>query len=241
MTGQVLNHDDSIVGRHNQCLVALVEEPRPQGMRRICRIRGSAMRDRPGNGQTGKQQQSCQTKNKPGTTPRGLHRYRGRRGRRQRFQNAAAIRFVLRYHQQRALLKVIGGIDRNIFAARNGEAKLLLSAFLQEILVQTMAELTGIVPYDIVFSGVVARAPAKDVNTDLMFADLGGLSGNLALTHVEKKAGQQSRLGKAPAGDDALSQLPARLGSQIKNRFPRGGGWHIGVDGGIFRGCLEIW
>jgi hypothetical protein len=83
-----------------------------------------------------------------------------------------------------------------------------------------MAELTGIVPYDIVFSGVVARAPAKNLNSDLMLADLGGLSRNLALTHVEKKTGQQNRLGKAPAGDDALSQLPARLGSQINHRLP---------------------
>ena len=107
---------------------------------------------------------------------------------------------------------MVGGIDRNVFAARNAEAKLLLSALLQEILVQTVAELAGVVPYDIVFARVVARSPAKDMNTDLMFADLGGLSGNLALTYVEKKAGEQSRLGKAPAGDDALSQLPARLG-----------------------------
>ena len=120
---------------------------------------------------------------------------------------------MLRHHQQRVLLEVIGGIDRHIFAARNAEAKLLLSALLQEILVQTVAELTGIVPYDIVFSGVVARAPAKDVNTDLMFADLVRLSGNLAFTYIEKEAGQQSRLGKAPAGDDALSQLPTRLSS----------------------------
>ncbi len=99
-------------------------------------------------------------------------------------------RFGLRYHQQRALLKAVEGIDRNIFAPRNAEAKLLLSALLQEILVQAMAKLTGIVPHDIVFSGVVARAPAKDVNTNLMFADLGGLSRNFALTHVEKKARQ---------------------------------------------------
>ena len=83
---------------------------------------------------------------------------------------------------------MIGGVDRNIFAPRNAEAKLLFSALLQEILVQTMAELTGIVPYDVVFSGVVARAPAKDMNTNLVFADLGGLAGNFALTHVEKKA-----------------------------------------------------
>ena len=104
-----------------------------------------------------------------------------------------------------------------------------------------MAELAGVVPYDIVFAGVVARAPAKDMNTNLMFADLGGLSGNFALTHVEKKAGKQGRLGKAPAGNDALSQLPAWLGSYIKNRFPCRGGWQIGVDGGVFRSCLEIW
>jgi hypothetical protein len=57
-------------------------------------------------------------------------------------------------------------------------------------LVKTVTELTCVVPYDIVFAGVVARAPAEDVNTNLMFADLGGLSGNFALTHVEKKAGQ---------------------------------------------------
>ena len=63
------------------------------------------MRDRPRNCQTGKQQQSSQTKNKPGTAPGGRYRYGGRRGRRQRFRNAAAIRFVLRYHQQRALLE----------------------------------------------------------------------------------------------------------------------------------------
>jgi hypothetical protein len=85
---------------------------------------------------------------------------------------------------------VIEGINRNIFAPGNAEAKLLRSALLQEILVQTIAELTGIVPYDIVFSRVVAWAPAKDVNTDLVFADLGGLSRNFALTHVEKKARQ---------------------------------------------------
>ena len=85
---------------------------------------------------------------------------------------------------------MIAGIHRHIFAARNAEAKFLLSALLQEILVQTIAELAGIVPYDIVFSGVVARAPAEDVNTDLMFADLAGLSGNLAFTHIEKEAGQ---------------------------------------------------
>jgi len=96
-----------------------------------------------------------------------------------------------------------------------------------------MAELPGIVPYDIVFSGVVARASAEDLNTDLMFADFGGLSCNLALAHVEKKARQQSRLGKAAAGDDALSQLPARLSGQIRNRFPCRGGWQITVDGGI--------
>ena len=53
MTGQVLDHDDSIVGRHNECLVALVEELRPQGMRRVFRMRGSAMPERPGNCQTG--------------------------------------------------------------------------------------------------------------------------------------------------------------------------------------------
>jgi hypothetical protein len=88
------------------------------------------------------------------------------------------------------LLKVIEGIDRHIFTARNAEAKLLLSALLQEILVQTVAELTSIVPHDIVFSGVVARAAAEDVNTDLMFADLAGPSGNLSFTHIEKEAGQ---------------------------------------------------
>ena len=49
-----------------------------------------------------------------------------------------------------------------------------------------------VVPYDVVFAGVVARAPAKDVNTNLMFADLGGLSGNLALTYVEQKAREQN-------------------------------------------------
>jgi hypothetical protein len=88
------------------------------------------------------------------------------------------------------LLKVIARIDRNILAPRNAEAELLFSALLQKILIQTIAELAGIVPYDIVFSGMVALAPAKDVNPDLMFADLGGLSGNFALTHIEKKAGQ---------------------------------------------------
>ncbi len=189
MPGQVLNHDDSIVGGHNQRLVALVEEPHPQGMGRICTIRGNAMSDRPGNGQTGQHQQSCKTKNKPGTAPRGLRRTAaGIAG--ASVSKSAAVRFVLRYDQQRPLMKVIGGIDRNIFAARNGDAKLLLSAFLQEILVQTVAELTGIVPYDVVFAGVVARAPAKDVNTDLMFADLGGLSRNFALTHVERESGR---------------------------------------------------
>ena len=145
--------------------------------------------DRPRNCQTGEQQQNSHARDKPATT-RGLRGYRGGRGGRQRFQNPTAIRFGLCYHQQRALLKVIEGIDGNIFAPRNAEPKLLLSALLQEILVQAMAQLTGVVPYDIVFSGVIARAPAKDVNTDLMFADLGGLSGNFAFTHVEKKARQ---------------------------------------------------
>ena len=102
------------------------------------------------------------------------------------------VRFLLGYDQQRTLLKAIEGKDRDIFASRNAEAKLLLSALFQKILLQPLAELTGIIPYDIVFSGVVSRASAKDVNPDLMLADLGGLSGNFAFTHVEKKARQQS-------------------------------------------------
>jgi hypothetical protein len=134
---------------------------------------------------------------------------------------------------------VIRGIDGNIFPPRDADPKFLVSAFLQKILVQAMAELTGIVPYDIVFSGVVARAPAKDLNPNLMFADLGGLSRNLALTDVEKKARQQSRLGKAPAGNDALSQLPARLGSQISDRFPGRTDGPIRADGGAVWGWFE--
>ncbi len=136
---------------------------------------------------------------------------------------------------------MVGGIDRNIFAARNAEAKLLLSTLLQEILVQAMAELAGVVPYDIVFAGMISRAPSKDVNTDLMLADLGGLSGNLALTYVEKKAREQSRFRKAPAGDDALSQLPAGLRGKIKNRFPGGRNRQFGAEGRVFRGRLEVW
>src|ERR1700733_4761090 len=196
------------------------------------------MRYHPSYCQTGKQQQSSQTGNKPATT-RGLYRYQGgHRSGRHCFQNATAIRFTLRYDQQRGLLKVIAGIDRNILAPRNAEAELLFSALLQEILLQAIAQLAGIVPYDIVFSGVVARAPAKNVNTNLMFADLGGLSGNFALTHIKKKAGQENRLGKAAAGDDALGQLPAWLISQIKYRFPR---WLIGMKAGVFRVGFEIW
>jgi hypothetical protein len=107
---------------------------------------------------------------------RELYRYQvGHCRGRNCFQNATAIRFTLRYHQQRVLLKVIAGIDRNILAPRNAEVEFLISALLQKILIQTIAELAGIVPYDIVFSGMVARTPAKNVNTNLMFADLGGL------------------------------------------------------------------
>ncbi len=130
---------------------------------------------------------------------------------------------------------MVGGIDRNIFAARNAEAQLFFSTFLQEILVQAMAELAGVVPYYIVFAGMISRAPSKDVNTDLMLADLGGLSGNLALTYVEQKAREQNRFRKAPAGDDALSQLPAWLRAKIKNRFPCGRGRQIGAGCAVFR------
>src|ERR1700733_9388059 len=149
------------------------------------------MGDHPRNCQASEEHQSS-AKQKPRTAPRRLNRWRsGRRGH-QRFQNNAAIRLALRDDQQRTLLKMVGRIDRNIFAARNAEAKLLLSTFLQEILVQTMAELAGVVPYYIVFAGVISGAPSKDVNTDLMLADLGGLSGNLALTYVEQKAREQN-------------------------------------------------
>ncbi len=148
-------------------------------------------------------------------------------------QNTASIRFALRYHQQRALLELIAGIDRNIFSPGNAEAKLLLPALVQEILVQTIAQLPRIVSYDIVFAGMIARTPPEDVNTDLMFADLGGLASNLAFAHVKKEAGQQSRLGKAAAGDDALSHLPAWLSGQTRNGFPCRRGWQITVDGGI--------
>src|ERR1700722_16567227 len=210
MTRQVLNHDDSVVRRDDEGLMALVEKTRPQGVRRICRVRGRAMSDYPRNCQASEEHQGS-AKQKPRTAPRRLHRWRsGRRGH-QRFQNDAAIRLALRDDQQRTLLKMVGRIDRNIFAARNAEAKLLLPAFLQEILVETVAELAGVVPYYIVFAGVIPWPPPKDVNADLMLADLGGFSGNLAFTHVEKKAREQNGFGKAPAGDDALCQLPAGL------------------------------
>ncbi len=60
MTRQVLNHDDSVVRRHHQGLMALVEKPRPQRVRRICSVRGRAMGDHPRNCQAGKEQQKLQ-------------------------------------------------------------------------------------------------------------------------------------------------------------------------------------
>ena len=98
MTGQVLNHDDSVVGRHDQCLMALVEEPRPQRVRRICGVRGTrgcatihAIARQASNST------KLQSQEKPadGAGCGGI-RYRGGRGRYQRSGKPAAIRFALR-------------------------------------------------------------------------------------------------------------------------------------------------
>src|ERR1700722_3454019 len=240
MTRQVLNHDDSIVGRDYQGLMTLVEKPRPQGGGRSARVCGRAMSNYPRNRQAGEKQKSS-AQHEPRTSPRRLHRRHSGRCRHQRFQHDAALRLALRDHQQRTLLKMVGGIDRNIFAAWNAKAKLLLPALLEEILVQTVAELAGVVPYYIVFAGMVPRSPSKDVNADLMLADFGGFSGNLPLTHVEKKAREQNGFRKAPAGDDTLSQLPAGLRGKIKNRFPGGRNRHFWAEGWVFCGRVEIW
>ena len=61
MPGQVLNHDDSVVGRHNQGLVVIVEELRPQWIR-LLRLAGKMPHHQPGQArQAGCQKQKHQS------------------------------------------------------------------------------------------------------------------------------------------------------------------------------------
>src|ERR1700730_3526244 len=112
--------------------------------------------------------------------------------------------------------------ERHIFPARDPDPELLVLALLLKVLLQPMAELARIIPYDVVFACAVTRPPAKYANPNLVFADILGPSSNLAFTHIEQKAGKQSRFGEAAARNDALSKLPARISVQVQYRFPRG-------------------
>ena len=131
--------------------------------------------------------------------------------------------------------------ERNIFPARDTDPKVLVFALFLKVLLQSMAELARIIPNDVVLARAVTRPPAKYANPNLVFADLIGPSCNFAFTHIEQKAGKQSRFGEAAARNNALSKLQARIPVQVQYGFPRRIDSLAGAHCGLGVVCLEVW
>src|ERR1700761_5956811 len=116
---------------------------------------------------------------------------------------------------------MIGGEERDVFSAGNTDPEFLVFALLLKVLLQAMAELTGVVAYDVVLTSAVAGPAAKHPNTNLVFADLIGSSGNFAFTDIKQEARKQCRLGEVAGGNNPLSKLPTWIRVQIQDGFPR--------------------
>ena len=235
MPRQVLNHHDPVIGRHNQGLVAIVEELGPQWIRPL-RLVDKMPHHQPDQAR----QAGCQKQKRQIPLPLRL----GLKWRKLTFRNRDWFKrfiVVFLFRCTKPSRKVIRSKERNIFPSRDTDPEVLVFALFLKVLLQPMAELARIVPYDIVLAGAVTGPAAKYANPNLVFADLIGPSSNLAFTHIEQKAGKQGRFGEATARGNALSKLPARIRVQVQDGFPRRMDRLAGAGCGLGVVCLEVW
>jgi hypothetical protein len=92
----------------------------------------------------------------------------------------------------RALRKV-----RNVGSARNTQPQIFGSSLVLKVRVETVPQLPCVVTDDVVFGWVVLPPAPKDVNSNLLFANLLGPPVQSTVADVQKEIGEQRRSGEA--------------------------------------------
>src|SRR5262249_6768107 len=102
--------------------------------------------------------------------------------------------------------------QEQVVALRNLDDDRLASAFRGEVLLKPLPQLGGVDADDVVGAGVVVGRPAEDVMADLLFMDVGHVSGESPVGEVEEQVTESVGLADDWARGDSLDEeLQLRL------------------------------